>query len=172
MVLTVFCIDIHGQNKGIQNALKTKLSEEDCHAERLLRPAAIFVYSLHRFDLFLCYRAGQMVLASSCFSFPTKSVYFPQKMWMDGRMDVDGCGSSYLSQEGREALWRTATRYCCACSPWALQCPCPKRRARGAGGSGGNGAETRGRRLQKVAVDEGHGVTAPVWGNGKAPARW
>lgn len=59
LVVTVFCIDFHEQNEGVGNVLKTV---EDCHAERLPRPAAIFMYGLHGFNLFLCYGAGQKVL--------------------------------------------------------------------------------------------------------------
>jgi len=107
---------------------------DDCPAERLPTPAAIFVCSLHRFNFFLCYRAGQAVLASSSASVSPPNVCVFSRSYV----------SPYISQEGRGGLWRTATRYSHACSPWALQCLCPKSRARGAGGGGGNGVGARG----------------------------
>lgn len=130
LVLTVFYIDIHGQNKGKWNALKTKLSVEDCHTERPPRPVAIFAHSFHRFNLLLCHRTGQTVRASNG---PPPDVCVFSRMY----------SSSYISQESRGAPWdrhNTLNSSCAhACSPWALQCLCLKRRARGAGGGGSNG---------------------------------
>lgn len=160
LVLIVFCINIHGQNKGIRNALKTKLWKTTC------RKATETSSHLHvRFNLFLCYRAGQIVLVSSSVSVSPTYVCIFSRMY----------GSFILYLLGRQ--WSSLQD-----SRQILPCPCllsmssamplPQEKCMGSQGRWQRWDRDEGGRLSKTTVDEGRGVTITVWGNGKAPARW